>query len=117
MRYFWFALGTISLVLGVVGIFLPLLPTVPFFLLAAFGFGKSSKRAHNWLISHPNFGPAILDWQDRGAISRRSKLLSAGSMLAVVGLAFLFGAPTYIVIIQIVVLSVVSFFIWTRPDQ
>lgn len=117
MRYFWFTLGAISLILGVVGIFLPLLPTVPFFLLAAFGFGKSSKRAHNWLISHPNFGPAIQDWQERGAINKRSKILSAGSMLAVICLALVFGAPVYIVIIQLVVLSMVSIFIWTRPDH
>jgi uncharacterized membrane protein YbaN (DUF454 family) len=58
-RTFYFALGVTSLALGVVGMFLPLLPTVPFLILAAFAFGRSHPGAEQWLLHHPRFGKAI----------------------------------------------------------
>ena len=69
MRLVWLLLGVSSVVLGVVGAVLPLLPTVPFMLLAAYCFARSSNRAHNWLVNHRVFGTAIADWQRSGAIS------------------------------------------------
>lgn len=116
MRIIWFTLGGIALIAGIIGIFLPLLPTVPFFLLAAFFFGKSSTWAHNWLIEHPTFGPEIQNWRDNGAISRKSKKMAAVSMIAVIGIAFMFSLPIYVIAIQVAVLATVSVFIWTRPD-
>lgn len=116
MRVIWLTLGSLSVVAGFAGIFLPVLPTVPFLLLAAFLFGKSSKTAHDWLISHKAFGPAIRDWQQSGAISRKSKFLSAVSMLAVLAISILLNIPVLIVLIQVVILLAVSYFIWTRPD-
>ena len=106
----------LSVLAGFTGLFLPLLPTVPFLLLAAFFFGKSSPRAHDWLLSHKTFGPAIRDWQENGAISRKSKYLSAASMLAVFFISGLLKLPIYVLIIQAVILISVSCFIWTRPD-
>ena len=116
MRLVWLSFGAISISAGFAGIFLPVLPTVPFILLAAFFFGKSSQKAHDWLLSHPTLGPAIHDWQEKGAISRKSKYLSAGSMALVLTISILFNIPVYILIIQLVVLISVSYFIWTRPD-
>ena len=116
MRVIWLLFGVLSVVAGFAGIFLPLLPTVPFLLLAAFFFGKSSQRAHDWLLSHKRLGPAIVDWQENGAISRKSKYLSAVSMVIVFAISILFGIPVYILIIQIVILLSVSYFIWTRPS-
>ncbi|MFP2768097.1 YbaN family protein [Oceanisphaera sp. KMM 10153] len=63
MRILFALLGCISLGLGMLGAFLPVLPTTPFVLLAACLFGKSSPRVHRWLVNHPWFGGMIRDWQ------------------------------------------------------
>ncbi len=63
MRVFWAVFGLMSLGLGMIGVFLPLLPTVPFILLAAFCFSKSSDRLHGWLTNHSKFGPIIEVWR------------------------------------------------------
>lgn len=65
--------GLLALLLGTVGIFLPLLPTVPFVLLAAFCFGRSSPRLERRLVEHATFGPHIIAWRTHRAISRKGK--------------------------------------------
>ena len=65
--------GGASLALGVAGIFLPVLPTTPFILLAAWCFSRSSERLHTWLISHVHLGPIIHAWQVEKAIPRRTR--------------------------------------------
>lgn len=66
-------LGWISLVTGIIGIFLPLLPTTPLVLLSAWCFSKSSERFHNWLIHHKYFGPILSDWQSSDGIPRKAR--------------------------------------------
>ncbi len=78
----WTAAGVISLALGVLGIFLPLLPTTPFVLLAAFCFSRGSERVEAWLLAHPRFGPMVADWRARRAVPRRAKQL-AWTMMAI----------------------------------
>ncbi|MFT4149240.1 MAG: YbaN family protein [Paracoccaceae bacterium] len=117
MRLVWLMLGCLSLAIGIVGVFLPLLPTVPFLLLAAIGFSRSSKRLHDWLLSHPIYGPPISRWQERGAISRRAKIVATLSIIAGVGAALLLGIRQTIIAIQIVVLAGSLLFIWTRPEE
>ena len=68
MRYLWLSFGFIALALGMAGAVLPLLPTTPFILLAAFCFARSSRRFHNWLLNHRTFGPMIENWRQEGAI-------------------------------------------------
>lgn len=98
------------------GIVLPLLPTVPFLLLATFCFARSSERMHNWLVTHPRFGPAITDWQQNGAIGIRAKKLATVSVLIVFAISVAVGLRLPILIIQGVVLGLVLLFIWTRPN-
>ena len=69
-------LGVLSMGLAIVGIFLPLLPTTPFLLLAAACFVRSSDRLHRWLITHRWFGPYIKNYRDHGAITRRAKVVT-----------------------------------------
>lgn len=81
-RLLWVLAGALALALGIVGIFLPLLPTTPLVLLAAFCFARGSTRCERWLVSHPRFGPMIRDWRARRAIPRRVKHL-AWTMMAI----------------------------------
>lgn len=73
LKALYLAGGILSLGLGGLGIFLPLLPTVPFVILAAFCFARSSPRLERKLLDHPRFGTAIRLWREKGAISRTGK--------------------------------------------
>lgn len=83
--------GFISLALGALGLALPILPTVPFVILAAFCFARSSPALERRLVEHPVFGPHIHAWRTRGAINRRGKAAAAGAFAfsAVIGLVLL----------------------------
>ena len=116
MRYLWAILGLLCLLLGMVGVVLPLLPTVPFLLLAAFLFARSSERLHNWLLSHPRLGPPIEDWQSRGAINPSAKRLATVSIVVVFGISLALGLRPMIIGIQAGTLGCVLLFIWTRPS-
>lgn len=115
MPAFWFTLGMLALALGAVGIFVPLLPTIPFLLLAAFGFARSSEGLHGWLLSHPIFGPPIEDWRKRGAIGRRAKRLATLSILAAFAVSVAMDMADWLLALQAVTLFGVALFIWTRP--
>jgi uncharacterized protein len=115
MKILWGVGGFFSLGLGIIGIFLPLLPTVPFLILAAFCFAQSSHRMHRWLIDHPVLGPPIRNWQRNGAITRRTKWLASLSMLTVFAVSLAFGLRSSILIVQALTLSGAALFIWTRP--
>lgn len=80
LRTLYIVLGSVSLALGVIGAFLPVLPTTPFLLLAAYFYSKGSERLHNWLMQHPQLGPPIRDWQNHGVIRPWAKVLSLGTM-------------------------------------
>jgi uncharacterized membrane protein YbaN (DUF454 family) len=72
-RAVWGAAGLVALATGIVGAFLPLLPTTPLVLLAAFCFSRSSPRLERWLLEHSRFGPLIRDWRAYRAIPLRAK--------------------------------------------
>ncbi|SDD64676.1 YbaN family protein [Ruegeria marina] len=116
MQYIWAALGLVCVGLALIGIILPLLPTVPFLLLATFFFARSSEHLHTWLLTHRLFGPMINDWQTFGAIRPTAKKAATLSVAAVFGLSVVFSAPSHVLIIQAVVLGCVLVFIWTRPN-
>jgi len=102
---------------AIVGIILPLLPTVPFLLLAAFFFAKSSQRLHTWLLNHKIFGTMIEDWNSKGAINKKAKYLSTLSVVLIIGVSLILALKPLILFIQIALLSLVMLFIWTRPEQ
>lgn len=114
-RLLWLGLGLVCLALGVIGAFLPLLPTTSFMLLAAFAFARSSPRLHDWLLSHKVFGPLIQNWQSHGAITTQAKIASLISMVGVIAISAAIGAPLWLLLTQLAVLSLVSLFLWTRP--
>lgn len=74
LRYLLFACGCVSVLLGVIGIFLPVLPTTPFLLLAAACFARSSKRFYLWLVLHPRLGPWVRDYLDGQGLPLKGKI-------------------------------------------
>lgn len=76
VRVLVFLLGVTSLLLGLIGAFVPLLPTTPFLLLSAWCFLKSSKTAHSWLHRQPFISKTLKNWNEHRAISRQSKVLA-----------------------------------------
>lgn len=72
-RLLWGTAGAAALLTGIVGAFLPVLPTTPFVLLAAFCFSRSSSRAEAWMLAHPRFGPMVRNWRQHRAVPLRAK--------------------------------------------
>ena len=115
-RPFFLTLGLVSLGLGVIGVFLPLLPTTPFVLLAAFAFSRSSERLYAWLMSHRYYGPLVSNWQRHGVIRPRVKWTAVPLILALAGSSILFlDAPAWAKIPLALVCAGVICFILTRP--
>jgi uncharacterized protein len=112
----WLALGGTSLGLGTLGTLLPLLPTTPFLLLAAFAFARGSPGLEAWLLAHPRFGPPILLWQRHRAINRRAKMAALLAMAAALLLSLAVGLPWWLLALQALVLGMVACFILSRPD-
>lgn len=110
-------LGHFFLALGIVGAFLPVLPTTPFLLLAAYCYSKSSEKIHNWLMNHKYLGPSLKDWHERGVIGIKAKWIAT----VMLGLIISWRIPTLniplaIKIFAACVLVGVLVFIWTRPS-
>ena len=76
MKIFYTVTGTISLVLGIIGIFVPLLPTTPFLLLSAAFYFRGSPRLYRWLIQQKQLGPYIKNFREYRAIPLRAKIIS-----------------------------------------
>ena len=115
LRVLFFIGGWVSLILGCVGIILPLLPTTPFILLAAYCFSRSSERLHQWLTTHPQMGPLIQDWQQDGSICKTAK--TKATVLIVGTFAVTFTVVNVGLMVKVVILLIgisVLTFIWTR---
>lgn len=110
--------GHSFLILGVVGAFLPILPTTPFLLLAAFFYSRSSYKWHVWLRNQKYLGPPLKDWEDNKVIRMKAKIIASLMILSVIffRLIHLPLAPL-IKFILIVILLLVLIFIWTRPSS
>ena len=104
-----------SVAIGAVGVVLPLLPTTPFLLIAAFAFARSSTRLNSWLREHRSFGPLINNWHRDGSIDRKVQRIAIIVILMTPVITWLFGATLWIIVCQIVVLSAAAVFILTRP--
>jgi uncharacterized membrane protein YbaN (DUF454 family) len=116
VRWAWWLLAYASLALGLVGIVLPGLPTVPFVLLAAFAAARGSQRLHARLLADARFGPMIRDWQAQGAVSRRAKWLATLSMAAAAAVMLATAPRAWMAGVGIGCMAIVAIWLWRRPE-
>lgn len=115
-RRLWLALALVFIGLGSAGAVLPLVPTTPFLLLAAYCASRSSPQLHAWLYSHPRFGPLLRDWRDHGAIRPRAKV-TALLLLAASWLVMWLTVPNNTARLGAsAVMALVALFLATRPS-
>jgi uncharacterized membrane protein YbaN (DUF454 family) len=115
-RWLWLILAYLCLGLGIIGIFLPGLPTTPFVLLAAYAAARGSKRLHAWLLAHRLFGPMIRDWEASGAVSRKAKYWAIGTMGLCAVIFFLTAPRWWMAAIGTGIMAVVGTWLWLRPE-
>lgn len=113
MKPIWFVLAWISFVVGIIGAFLPILPTTPFLILSAFLFSKSSPRFHQWLLNLPVAGDAIKDWNHNRVIRPRAKVLC--TLMIIISLVIIIMNEKIMlpvkIIVPVILISVWSFVI------
>jgi uncharacterized protein len=115
-RWLYVVFAWVLLALGVIGIALPGLPTTPFVLAAAWAAARGSKRLHDRMHAHPNFGPMLREWETTGAVSRRAKW-SATIMMAISAVIFFVTAPKWwMAATGTTIMTIVCIWLWLRPE-
>lgn len=118
-RWLLLALAGVFLLLGIVGLFLPVMPTVPFLIVAAWAASRSSPRLHNWLMTHPRFGHQLREWNDHGVVPRRAKwftsVMMSGSAISMLVIAPRHWLPA--VLLLIAGMALVLAWLWRRPEH
>lgn len=111
-----FIIGILSVAFGAIGVFLPVLPTTPFILLAALCFLKSSEKSHDWIYRQPLFGKALRDWEKNHSIAKPTKLLAISAIVFSIIVIWLKVGDSRIKYSVTILLLIVSAFISTRND-
>jgi uncharacterized membrane protein YbaN (DUF454 family) len=113
-----FAFAWLNVGLGLAGLFLPVMPTTVFLLVALWAFSKSSRRFHDWLFDHPRLGRSLRDWRRHGVIPARAKALALATMAASLAYVTLFTSPHWALPVALgFTLSAVAAFILSRPSR
>ena len=114
----WRGLAVLATGLGLLGVALPVVPTVPFILVAAWAASKGWPAFEIWLLNHRVFGPPILQWRLRGSVARRAKWISSAMMAtSAIGMQFFGSAiPLWLRIAVPAVMLVVAIWLWLRPE-
>ncbi len=116
MRLAYAALAGVTLVLGIIGLFLPFLPTTPFVLVAAWAAPKGSPKLHRWILNHPQLGPLLDAWYTKGAVPRTAKWFACVAMsFSWIGLVVV-NAQWPVLVVTAVLFTVVAGFLITRPE-
>ncbi|MFP4137113.1 MAG: YbaN family protein [Halomonas sp.] len=115
-RTFYLVLAWVSFALGVVGAFVPLMPTTCFMLLAVWAASRGSPRFARWIREHPRFGPAVVAWEEERSIPRHAKWLAA-TMLALSMLVLALSVSLLWLKLSLIAgLALLGAWIVTRPE-
>lgn len=118
LKPFYFLMGWVFVGTGVIGAFLPVLPTTPFMILALWMFSKSSERFHRWLYNHPIFGPTLHKWQQHRVIPLIAKIASVSMMtVSFIYLVVWSVIPVWAVIATGLFMACVAWFVLSKPSQ
>ncbi|MEP9377983.1 YbaN family protein [Aquabacter sp. CN5-332] len=121
MQVIWrrtvFATGCLFLILGAIGMVVPMLPGTVFLILAAWCFARTSPRFEAWLVNHRYLGPSVRRWQETGAIPLPVKLLALTSFVGTWTGSWYVGAPSYVLIPLAILFVVLAAFMVTRPSR
>lgn len=118
MQFIYLITGILSLGLGIVGIFVPLLPTTPFVLVSAFCFSKSSRRLHTLLIEHRIFGPIVVDWEKNKVIRLPIKFISSIALCGMIGYAVIYREMSLIPkLLALLTMVIALAYIWSKPSR
>ena len=112
----WRSVALACLALGVLGAFLPVLPTTPFLLVAAWAAGKGWPQFEAWLLAHPRFGPPIRRWRDHRAVPRSAKWAASLTMLVSATLLAASNAPLAAKLAVPAFMAMVAWWLWRRPE-
>ena len=112
----WRALALACVVLGLIGVVLPGLPTVPFLLVAAWAGGKGWPALERWLLNHPKHGTAIRQWREHGAVPRRAKWAASLMMLVSATVLALSAVPPWVKFGVPLFMAAVAAWLWRRPE-
>jgi uncharacterized membrane protein YbaN (DUF454 family) len=111
MKAIYFILGSITLLLGTIGIFLPLLPTTPFLLVTAFCYARSSDKLHKWLLSHKHFGPYIKSFLIDKTMTKKDKTRTLILLWITISISISYAPMVLVKISLFLIASLVSFYI------
>ncbi|NMB80770.1 MAG: DUF454 domain-containing protein [Ignavibacteria bacterium] len=89
-KYILIGFGWFFVAMGIIGIFVPLMPTTIFFILAAAAFARSSEKFYNWLINHPKFGKFIKDYREKRGMPLKSKVIAITMLIVTIGSSAIF---------------------------
>jgi len=117
VRWLLQALAVTSLALAIIGAFVPVMPTVPFVLLAAWAATRSSPRLAHWLETHPRMGPYIRDWRQGGVVNRPAKWVATVMMAMGAATMSLFVRPWWVPVSAITIMTGVGIWLWLRPEH
>lgn len=115
-RLFWRVLALVLVALGLLGVFLPVLPTVPFLLAAAWAGGRGWPALEHWLLEHPRYGESIRRWRQGGAVSRRAKWAASWMMIFSAALLLVTNAPIVVKVAAPLLMAVIAIWLWKRPE-
>jgi uncharacterized membrane protein YbaN (DUF454 family) len=117
-RFVWKALGAFFFVLGIVGMFVILLPTTPFLLLAVACYARGDPAMRARLLSHRRYGPSLRAWFDHGIVSRRAKVLATVLMSAGISIGLAVARPHWGVSLALAAsATAVAVWLWMRPER
>jgi len=118
LRLLYLCIGCLAVGLGVIGAFLPIMPTVPFLIVALWAFSKSSERFHSWLYHHKTYGPMLRDWDEYRVIPLWGKIWSSVAMFTSLSMMiFVERIPHWALLSTAIMMFFIGIYICSNPSK